>query len=89
MSWAELGLSPGMFLKRLHDNTDVWHLAVGMIKAPVFALVISVVACWQGLQVGGSSESVGQRTTASVVQAIFLVIALDALFSVFFAEMGV
>jgi phospholipid/cholesterol/gamma-HCH transport system permease protein len=89
LSWAELGVSPGMFLTRLQDNTDVWHLGVGMIKAPVFAVVIAVVACWQGLQVGGSSEDVGRRTTASVVQAIFLVIALDAMFSVFFAEIGV
>jgi len=89
MSWVELGSSPAMFLTRLQDNTDVWHLGVGMIKAPVFAVVIATVACWQGFQVGGSSESVGQRTTAAVVQAIFLVIAIDALFSVFFAEIGV
>ncbi|HKK35455.1 MAG TPA: MlaE family lipid ABC transporter permease subunit [Paracoccaceae bacterium] len=89
MSWVELGISPAMFLTRLQDNTDVWHLGVGMIKAPVFAVVIATVACWQGFQVGGSSESVGQRTTAAVVQAIFLVIAIDALFSVFFAEIGV
>ncbi|MEM6439889.1 MAG: ABC transporter permease [Pseudomonadota bacterium] len=89
MSWLELGVSPGMFLTRLQDNTDVWHLAVGMIKAPFFALVIAVVACWQAMQVGGSSESVGQRTTASVVQSIFLVIVIDALFSIFFAEIGV
>ncbi|MEO0679835.1 MAG: MlaE family lipid ABC transporter permease subunit [Pseudomonadota bacterium] len=89
MSWAELGVSPGMFLTRLQQNTDVWHLAVGMIKAPFFAVTIAVVACWQAMQVGGSSESVGQRTTASVVQAIFLVIVLDAMFSIFFAEVGV
>lgn len=89
MSWVELGISPAMFLTRLQDNTDVWHLGVGMIKAPVFAVVIATVACWQGFQVGGSSESVGRRTTAAVVQAIFLVIAIDALFSIFFAEIGV
>lgn len=88
MSWVELGISPGMFLTRFVDNTDVWHLAVGMIKAPFFGFVISIVGCWQALQVGGSSESVGQRTTLSVVQSIFLVIVIDACFSVFFAEVG-
>jgi phospholipid/cholesterol/gamma-HCH transport system permease protein len=88
MSWAELGVSPSMFLTRLQNNTDVWHLAIGMIKAPFFAVAIAVTACWQGMLVGGSAESVGNRTTASVVQAIFLVIALDAAFSILFAELG-
>lgn len=89
MSWASLDLNPGMFITRLSENTDVRHLLVGMVKAPFFALVIGVVACWQAFQVQGSSTSVGRRTTASVVQGIFLVIALDALFSIFFAQLGV
>ncbi|WP_171132795.1 MULTISPECIES: MlaE family lipid ABC transporter permease subunit [unclassified Ruegeria] len=88
MSWIDLGVSPGMFLTRLKENTGVAQLAVGLIKAPFFALVIGVIACWQAMQVQGSSESVGQRTTASVVQSIFMVIALDALFSIFFSEIG-
>ena len=89
MSWIELGVSPGMFLTRLHANTDVWHYGVGLVKAPVFALIIGTVACWQGFRVQGSAESVGRCTTASVVQAIFLVIVADALFSIFFAELGI
>lgn len=89
MSWIDLGVSPGMFVTRLKENTDVWQLAIGLIKAPFFALVIGVIACWQAMQVQGSSESVGQRTTASVVQSIFMVIAIDALFSIFFSELGV
>ncbi|TMV05660.1 MlaE family lipid ABC transporter permease subunit [Ruegeria sediminis] len=89
MSWIDLGVSPGMFVTRLKENTDVWHFAVGMIKAPFFALVIGVIACWQAMQVQGSSESLGRRTTASVVQSIFMVITLDALFSIFFSEMGI
>ena len=84
MSWGELGISPGMFITRFADNTDVWNLGIGMIKAPFFAFVIGIVGCWQAFQVGGSAESVGQKTTTSVVQSIFLVIILDALFSVFF-----
>ena len=89
MSWAELGISPSMFLTRFVENTDVWHLAVGLIKAPFFAFIISIVGCWYAMQVGGSSESVGRRTTQSVVQSIFLVIVADACFSVFFAEIGI
>ncbi len=89
MSWVSLDVNPGMFITRLHDNIAVKHLLVGMVKAPFFALVIGVVACWQAFQVQGSSTSVGRRTTSSVVQGIFLVIALDALFSIFFAQLGV
>ncbi len=89
MSWIDLGVSPGMFVTRLHDNTSINHLLIGMFKAPFFALMIGVVACWQAFQVQGSSTSVGRRTTSSVVQGIFLVIVLDALFSIFFARLGV
>ena len=89
MSWIELGVSPGMFITRLNENTSIWHLGISMIKAPFFALVIGVVACWQAMQVEGSSDSVGRQTTKSVVQSIFLVIVVDALFSIFFAQMGV
>ncbi|WP_299610386.1 MlaE family lipid ABC transporter permease subunit [uncultured Tateyamaria sp.] len=88
MSWVELGVSPGQFITRLQENTDVWHLGIGMIKAPIFAAIIGTVACWQAMQVRSSADSVGRHTTTSVVQSIFLVIAVDALFSVFFAELG-
>ena len=89
MSWVELGVSPGVFLSRLADNTGIWHLAIGLIKAPFFALIIGIVGCFQGMQVRGDAESLGHLTSSSVVQAIFLVIAADALFSIFFALMGV
>lgn len=88
MSWIELGVSPSMFITRLQENTDVWHLAIGMIKAPFFAAIISTVACWQAMQVKGSADSVGRHTTTSVVQSIFLVIVADAVFSIFFSELG-
>jgi phospholipid/cholesterol/gamma-HCH transport system permease protein len=89
MSMIDPGAGPGMFVTRLKENTGVWQLAVGLIKAPFFALVIGVIACWQAMQVKGSSQSVGQRTTASVVQSIFMVIAIDAMFSIFFSQIGV
>ena len=62
---------------------------VGMIKAPVFAFIIAIIGCYQGLNVSGSAESVGRRTTLSVVQSIFIVIMADALFSVMFSKAGI
>ena len=59
-----------------------------MIKAPVFAFFIGLVACMHGMKVSGSAESVGVETTTSVVQAIFLVLILDAMFSIFFQKVG-
>ena len=89
MAWIDLGISPGMFRTQLLMDTDVSHLLVGLSKAPVFALIIGVVGCHQGMQVKGDTESLGSRTSSSVVIAIFLVIVVDALFSVFFAIWGV
>ena len=62
---------------------------VGIIKAPIFAFIIGMVGCYEGLKVSRSAESVGQRTTASVVESIFLVIVLDAFLSVLFSAIGI
>jgi phospholipid/cholesterol/gamma-HCH transport system permease protein len=82
------GMSLPLFLARLREVVSLSHLEVGMIKAPFMALVIGVVACSEGLQTGGSAESLGRHTTTSVVKAIFLVIVLDGLFAIFFASIG-
>ena len=89
MSWIELGVSPGVFQSRLASNTGVWHLGVGLLKAPFFALIIGIVGCFEGMQVKGNAESLGHLTSTSVVLSIFLVITADAMFSIFFALMGV
>ena len=89
MSWIELGVSPAVFQSRLVSNTDVWHFNVGMIKAPFFALIIGIIGCYQGMKVGGDAESLGRLTSTSVVMAIFMVIVVDAMFSIFFAVVGV
>ena len=88
IAWAYEGMSPEMYIARLHEAVTLTHFKVGMIKAPFMALVIGTVACAEGFKVKGSSESLGLRTTASVVKSIFLVIVLDGLFAVFFASMG-
>ncbi|MDO5630705.1 MAG: MlaE family lipid ABC transporter permease subunit [Paracoccus sp. (in: a-proteobacteria)] len=88
MSWIELGVSPPMFKARLVENTDVRHVIVGLTKAPVFALIIGIIGCHAGMKVGSDTESLGRMTSSSVVAAIFAVIVADALFSIFFSQVG-
>lgn len=83
------GIPIDIFLDRLQDALNVRTLMVGLIKAPVMALIIGLVAVNEGFKVAGSSESLGRHTTASVVRAIFLVIVADGLFAMFFAAIGV
>lgn len=89
MAWIELGVSPALFRSRLAEAVSASHALVGLVKAPVFALIVGVTGCHQGLSVGGDAESLGRMTSASVVAAIFLVIVADAAFSVVFAVIGV
>jgi phospholipid/cholesterol/gamma-HCH transport system permease protein len=86
--WSDLGVSPVMFVSRIAEGVPAQHFWVGIVKAPVFALALSVIACKQGLSVGGDVGSLGARVTSSVVQAIFLVILLDAIFALWFLEMN-
>ncbi|WP_110549251.1 ABC transporter permease [Limimaricola hongkongensis] len=88
MSWAELGISPAMFRTRLIEGVEPIHVVVGLVKAPIFALIIGIVGCRAGMQVGHSAESLGRMTSSAVVTAIFAVIVTDALFSILFAQVG-
>lgn len=88
MSWIELGISPSMFRYRLIAETSVDHVIVGLSKAPVFAVIIGIIGCHAGMKVGKDAESLGAETSTAVVNAIFAVIVADALFSIFFAEVG-
>jgi len=85
--WGELGVSPNMFFARISEVVPEQHFWVGMSKAPVFAITLAVIACKQGLSVGGDVGSLGRRVTTSVVQAIFMLILLDAMFALWFLEM--
>jgi len=89
MAWMDLGISPSMFQTRLVEGTDIGHVFVGLVKAPVFALIIGVVGCHAGMRVKGNAESLGRMTSAEVVTAIFAVIVADAMFSIFFAQVGI
>ncbi|WP_339409037.1 MlaE family ABC transporter permease [Pseudomonas sp. EA_35y_Pfl2_R5] len=83
-----LDISPTMYLAMLQENIALKHFVVGMAKAPMFAFLIAVIGCLEGFKVTGSAQSVGERTTSSVVQSIFVVIVLDALAALFLMEMG-
>jgi phospholipid/cholesterol/gamma-HCH transport system permease protein len=88
LCWIILEIPPDTFVLRLREVTPMTDFWIGMIKAPVFGAIIAMAGCFQGMQVKGNSEQVGLKTTAAVVQAIFLVIVLDAFFAVFFSEIG-
>ncbi|MDP8994370.1 MAG: MlaE family lipid ABC transporter permease subunit [Pseudomonadota bacterium] len=87
-AWIDLDIPPITFVQRIREvvpMTDLWQM---LIKAPVFGLIIAMAGCFQGLQVESNAEQLGLRTTAAVVQAIFLVVVLDAFFAVFFTSVG-
>jgi len=85
MTWATLGISIPAFLDQLRGAITEWTLWVGVIKAPFFAWIISMIGCYEGFNVTGSAESVGRLTTQSVVESIFFVIVADAAFSILFS----
>ncbi len=87
-SWISLDIPPVTFVARIREVVPMTDLWSALIKAPVFGLIIAMAGCFQGMQVEGNAEEVGLRTTAAVVQGIFLVIVLDAFFAVFFTEIG-
>jgi len=89
MAKMKLGISYFAYLSRFQHQIEVRHYLVGLIKAPFFAIVIALVGCFQGMQVEMSAESVGRKTTQSAVQAIFLIIVVDALFSILFSARGI
>jgi phospholipid/cholesterol/gamma-HCH transport system permease protein len=89
IAWSQLGITFTEFLARFENAIALKHYLIGIGKTPVFAVIIALVGCYQGLQVVGGVDSVGRHTTISVVQGIFLVIVSDAFFSVLFSWWGV
>ncbi len=88
LCWVSLDIPPVTFVQRIREVVPITDLWVGLIKAPVFGAIIAIAGCFQGMLVEADAEQVGKRTTAAVVQAIFLVIVLDAFFAIFFSEIG-
>jgi len=87
VSALSMDITPDAFLTRFHDTVALRHFLVGLVKAPIFAVVIALIGCLEGFKVAGTAQSVGERTTSSVVQSISTVIVIDALAAIFFMEM--
>ena len=75
------------YVARMHETISVDHFVVGMVKAPIFAVVIALIGCLEGLQTEGTAQSLGERTTSSVVQSIAMVIIIDAFAALWFMQM--
>lgn len=89
MAKPMLGITYQTFLKRFEESVSLTSYNIGLVKAPVFALIITLIGCYQGFQVRLSADSVGNQTTRSVVQAIFFIIVADAAFSIYFSWRGI
>jgi len=85
---TQLDVSFVEFIERIKETVALKHLVIGLVKAPIFGCIIATIGCFRGFQIDNSTESVGKYTTISVVNAIFWVIAMDALISVLLTEMG-
>jgi phospholipid/cholesterol/gamma-HCH transport system permease protein len=86
--WLSLDIPPATFVQRIREVVPMSDFWIGLSKAPVFGAIIAIIGCFQGFQVAGNAESLGMRTTLAVVQAIFIVIVLDAFFAVFYTALG-
>ncbi|MEM9571698.1 MAG: ABC transporter permease [Pseudomonadota bacterium] len=89
VGWLVLDINPTVFFNRMQDSVPISQFWVGMSKAPIFGLAIALIGCRQGLEVGGSVQSLGHHTTKSVVQALFAIIVIDALFAILYMELGI
>ena len=87
VSWAMMGINPVFFAERTLETVNLTQFWLGMIKAPVLAIIIAVSGCRKGLSVGGDVASLGRAVTSAVVQSIFLLIMFDAIFAVIFMEL--
>ncbi len=78
----------GRYLQSSLDALYVRDIVTGLIKSVMFGVTITAVGCHEGLSTGAGAEQVGRSTTAAVVMSIFLVIAVDLIFTVLFFFMG-
>lgn len=88
-SYFLLGIGPADFSQHMLLSLKPWTFWVGVIKAPFFAFFIALISCFEGMRVSGGAERVGHHTTQAVVESIFLVLVLDALFSIVFSYIGI
>ncbi|MEQ1668611.1 MAG: ABC transporter permease [Sulfuriferula sp.] len=85
----QLDITPTSFMSRLAQVLELKTVLIGLIKAPVFAVFIGVIACYMGFSVARDARSIGLNTTATVVQSIVSVIILNAIFAVLLVKLGI
>lgn len=83
-----LGITPDTFFERMRSALGFRHYAIGLLKTPVFALVIAIIGCAMGLSASRDTRSIGLNTTSTVVQCIVAVVLLDAMFAIVFQTIG-
>lgn len=88
VSVVSLDINLALYLQRVEQTLTLRQYMIGLIKAPIFALVIALIGCLEGLRVSGTAQSVGEHTTTAVVRSITMVIVIDALAAVYFMEIG-
>lgn len=87
-SWGVLGIRPQMYLENARLALEYKDFLTGLVKAGVFGMLISMIACYEGLNVCGGAEGVGRGTTATVVKSIVALIATDCVFTAVFYLFG-
>jgi phospholipid/cholesterol/gamma-HCH transport system permease protein len=87
-SWSVLGIRPQMYLENTRLALAYKDFLTGLVKAGVFGMLISMIACYEGLNVRGGAEGVGRGTTATVVKSIVALIATDCMFTTVFYLFG-
>lgn len=88
-AWLTLDVSPISFIQRFEEAVSLSSFYVGILKAPFFGLMIGLSGCYEGMSVQGSAEKLGRHTTRSVVQSVFLVIIMDAVFAMLFTALNI
>jgi phospholipid/cholesterol/gamma-HCH transport system permease protein len=83
-----LDITPQTFLERLHTALALRHVVIGLVKAPVFALVIALIGCRMGMDVRRDTSAIGISTTSTVVQCIVAVILINAAFAIVLQQLG-
>lgn len=88
VAYLDLNVSFSEFINRMKDTVEIRHFLIGIFKGLFFGMAIALIGCYRGFQVQNNTTSIGKYTTISVVNAIFVVIALNAIFSVILTQSG-
>lgn len=89
VAYLDLNVTFSEFINRMKDTVELKHFLIGIFKGVFFGVAIGAIGCYHGFKVKDNTTSIGKQTTISVVNAIFIVIALNAIFSVILTQSGI